>query len=215
MKTENPLMLYLRSSLNRSLLIAVAVTAVVGVAFFGPLGRLLVPLCAVTGYLGVTVIMLQSRRGARAIVSEGEDDRNKEIQAAIRVTANERDRIGVLRIADPRVRKSVEYFLQVSGEYLEASRRAATYSPQASDKIHEVLTLLQIYLERLDGASTDEEYRLKDGGAIEAARDTNAAGTAARILEAAGEVKERMASELGVVDASDRLDVLDQTEGKP
>jgi hypothetical protein len=214
MKTDHPVMLYLRSGLNRGLLVAAAAVAVCGALFLGPMGRLLVPLGAIAGYLGLTVVVLQSRRGAAAILKEGEEDHAREILAAIRATERERERIAVQRIADEKIRKSVEYFLQTSGEYLEACRRLSTCSPQASDKVRDVLALLQIYLERLDGASTDEEYDLKGKDAVEGLRAENATQTAVRIGEAAAFIKERMASDLAMAAADDRLDAMDEMEGK-
>jgi hypothetical protein len=214
MKTEQPLMLYLRSTLNIGLLTAAAVAAVVGALFLGPLGRMLVPLGAVAGYLAITVAMLRSQSGAKAIVKEGDEDRTKAALAAIRATGIERDRIAVLRIADPRVRKAVEYFLQISGEYLEACRRLATYSPEGSEKVREVLSLLQIHLERLDGASTEEEYGLKDQGAVKSSREEATEETVAGIHAAASFVKERMASELSVLAAQDKLQIMEEMEGK-
>jgi hypothetical protein len=214
MKMDHTLLLYLRSALNKWLLAGAVVTAVSGALFSGPMGRLLIPLTSIAGYLAVTVLMLQSRRGAGAIIAEGEEDRVKETLAAIRSSAAERDRIAVLRIADEKVRKAVEYFLQVSGEYIEECKRQSTYSPEGSDRIREVLALLQIHLERLDGASTDEEYGLKDQSAARSSRDASATETVGRIHEAAAFVRERMASELAVLAAQDRLEIMDEMEGK-
>jgi hypothetical protein len=214
MKTDHPIMLYLRSRLNRALLICAIAVGLGGAVFLGPMGRLLVPLAAIVGYLGATVGILQSRRGASAILEEGDEDRTKAAVAAIRASEAERERIAVLRIADQGVRKAVEFFLQVSGEYLEACRRLSTYSPQGSDRIRDVLALLQIYLERLDGASTDEEYALQEKGAVQSSRAGNAQETVSRIREAAAFIRERMASDLAVLAAQDRLELMDEMEGK-
>lgn len=211
---DHALLLYLRSGLNKGLLAGAVVIAVVGALASGPMGRLLFPLSAITVYLAVTVAVLQSRRGATAIIAEGEEDRAEKILAAIRSTGAERDRIAVLRIADAKVRKAVEYFLQVSGEYLEACTRLSTYSPEGSERIREVLALLQVFLERLDGASTDEEYGLKEQNAVRSARETSAAETVDRIHDAAKFVKGRMAGELSVLAAGDRLEIMDEMEGK-
>jgi len=178
-------MLYLRSRLNISLLAATAIASVAGAALFGPLGRLLIPLGAVTCYLAFTVAMLPVRRGSSAIVAQGEAEHQGIAEAALCVTADERDRIGDLRITDPEVRSSVLSFMQVSGEYLEAARRSLTYSPQSSDTVREVLELLRLHLERGDGAPTDPERR------------SDPARTAGRIREAAREIEERLRAENG------------------
>ena len=86
--------------------------------------------------------------------------------------------------------------------------------PREAVFIQEVLELLQVFLERLDGASTDEEYALKDRAEAAKAREASSADAVSRIRDAAGFVKERMATDLAVVAAQDRLELMDEMEGK-
>ncbi len=110
------------------------------------------PLCAVTGYLGVTVIMLPEPARGEAPSSP----RAKRIGAGRcrPRSASAQNEARPHRCAAHRRCRGPQRAWSTSSRCPGSTSRRRVGPPrtplQASDKIHEVLTLLQIYLERLE-----------------------------------------------------------------
>jgi|GEM_PF-5045546 len=133
MPVKNPFLLYLRSRLNSVLSLATAFMVVLALVFLRPYA--LVPIAVILlSYAALTGVLFFSRRGAREVVAESEEDRRKQIARKIDASAETRERIAVLRIGDERMAKAIEYFLQESGSYLEksASFRATRLLPTSA-----------------------------------------------------------------------------------
>ncbi len=89
---------------------------------------------------------------------------NKKVKDRIKECSEIRDRISFLRIGDDDFRKTLEYFLLVSGQYLDTCRELKTYSPKANHEFEEVLQVCQIFLKELDATSTENRYGIEDKG---------------------------------------------------
>jgi len=217
MPSRNPLLLYLRSRLSAVLASAAAALIVLSIVFLRD--RALVPvLVLVAAYLGVTFAVFFSRRGAREIVQESEEDRLAKIRKKISSYEQLRERISVLRIGDEKVIKAIEYFLLESGAYLEKCRALSTYSPLANERMERVLEICQVYLGERDEESTERRYEEPEkdsasGGASgrESASDP-ADVYAGDIMECARVIKERTVEDLLGVSDAQRLAIAKELE---
>ncbi len=205
---KSPLLLYVRSRLN--IVLAISCAALAGAALlFGGWGKV-AALGLAAAYLLATSLILFSRRGAREIVAESEEDRLKAVHEKIDAHRTIRDRVAVLRIRDEEVRKAVEYFLLVSGSYLEKCRELATYSPEANERIARVLEICQVFLGEMDESSTEKRY---GQGSVDGALDL-ARKPAASILECATTIKEKTVEDLLGATGAEKLAIMEELEGR-
>lgn len=213
MPPKNPLLLYLRSRLSAVLASVTAALIVLSMVFLRD--RALAPaLILVAAYLGVTFAVFFSRRGAREIVQESEEDRLAGIRKKISSYEQLRERISVLRIGDEKVIKAIEYFLLESGAYLEKCRALSSYSPLANERIERVLEICQVYLGERDEESTERRYE-EPGNAITPGGRSAAdpADVYARdIMECARVIKERTVEDLLGVSDAQRLSIAKELE---
>lgn len=208
MAVKKPFLLYLRSRLNVAVLVASLAIAVAALALLR--GR---ALAAVGGaaalYAALTAILFFSRRGAAAVVAEADQDRAASVRRKLDEAAAIRDRIAVLRLGDEELRRAVENLLLVSGQYLEKARSSGTWSPHANDRIRQALEVCQIYLGEKDESSTEKRYGTADG-------DENAdvrGRSIAAIRDCAAAIRRHTVSELAGLDGTERLGVIEETEG--
>ncbi len=209
MPVKRPFRLYLRSRLNLWVAGAAALLIVIAGLVLGPwaLGGVIVVIAA---YAVATLLLFFSRRGAEQIVGETEQARKKKIFEKIDSYARLRDRVSYLRIGSPEMQKAVEYFLLVSGTYIEKCRELGLYSPQANKRMQDVLEICQAYLGELDESSSEKRYGVKDGESMEdfgrrAVED---------ITQAATDIKSRITEDLEGVSREDRLTIIEEIEGK-
>ena len=82
MPVKNPLLLYLRSRLNFVLSLGAAFLVVLSLLFLRPFALLPISVI-ILAYAALTGALFFSRRGAREVVAESEEDRRKEITRKI------------------------------------------------------------------------------------------------------------------------------------
>lgn len=213
MPPKNPLLLYLRSRLSAVLASVTAALIVLSIVFLRD--RALAPaLILVAAYLGVTFAVFFSRRGAREIVQESEEDRLAGIRKKISSYEQLRERISVLRIGDEKVIKAIEYFLLESGAYLEKCRALSSYSPLANERIERVLEICQVYLGERDEESTERRYEEPGNASTPGGRSAeDPADVYARdIMECARVIKERTVEDLLGVSDAQRLVIAKELE---
>lgn len=213
MPPKNPLLLYLRSRLSAVLASVTAALIVLSIVFLRD--RALVPvLVLVAAYLGVTFAVFFSRRGAREIVQESEEDRLAKIRKKIASCEQLRERISVLRIGDEKIIKAIEYFLQESGMYLEKCREVSSYSPFANERIERVLEICQVYLGERDEESTERRYEAPaDAGPSGGGSAADPADVfACDIMECARVIKEKTVEDLLGVSDAQRLAIAKELE---
>jgi hypothetical protein len=209
MPVQRPFLLYLRSRLNLALAATGALLVVLSLVFLRSFAA--VPILVIClAYAGLTFALFFSRRGAREVVAESDEERTKQTREKIARFAGIRDRIAVLRLGDERMAKAVEYFLQESGSYLEKCRQLCLISPLADERIERVLEICQVFLGERDESATQKRYRL----AGEATPADPAEGLSRDILECARVIKERTTEDLLGISGEERLSIMKELEEK-
>ncbi len=208
MPVKRPFLLYLRSRLNLWVSAVAAALIVLSGLLLGP-WALAGVLVVIAGYAVATLLLFFSRKGAEQIVGETEQARKKKVQEKIRTYADLRERISYLRFADPQVQKAVEYFLLVSGSYIDTCRELELYSPQANKRMEDVLDICQAYLGELDESSSEKRYGVQDGESME---DFHRRSVEA-IKDAAADIKQRTTDDLQGVSREDTLAIIEELEG--
>lgn len=205
MPVKHPFLLYLRSRLN----LWISAGAIVLILVSAALGSWALPGVAVVigAYVVVTAGLFFSRKGAEEIVTESEEDRLKGIRQKIQHYAELRERISVLRIGDESMRKSLEYFLLVSGTYIDTCRELGLYSPRANKRIEDVLEVCQVFLGEKDEGATEKRYGL-------AASEDLAKESVEAVMAAASDIKQAITEDLEGLSGKDRLSIIEELEGK-
>jgi hypothetical protein len=162
MKSKNPLVLYFRSNLNITLLLISGILSALSLIIITGLIKFFITGIIVFLYLTVSVYFISTKRGIKEIIKENQEDRLKETEVTIQEYIEMRNTVSYLRINDKDIREAIEYFLLVSGNYLNKCRELKTYSPEANSRIQEVLKICQIYLEELDETVTEEKYGIRE-----------------------------------------------------
>ena len=211
MPVKNPFLLYLRSRLNSVLLIAAASLVVLSLLFLRPFALLPISVI-ILAYTALTGALFFSRRGAREVVAESEEDRRKEIARKINASAGTRERIAVLRVGDERMARAIEYFLQESGSYLEKCRELSSYSPHANERIERVLEICQVFLGERDEAATARRYETTTGARPDPAAADPGEQLARDIMECARVIKERTAEDLLGLSGEEGLAIMKELE---
>ena len=200
MKMKDILASYLRSALN----IGVGAVSIVFALATVIWGGAPVPLAfggAVLVYGIVSSLLLLSRRGAKSVVKEQDYLHFLKVSEKIQEASDVRDRISFLRISDTEVAQAVQYFLLVSGQYLDTCRRERTYDPVAHEAMNGVLTVLQALLNEYDEASTEKRFNLPDENPFPDAK----ARCISAIRDASAVIKERRISIGGGMTGDDVL----------
>jgi hypothetical protein len=139
------------------------------------------------------------------------EDRLKAVRAKIDGYSRIRDKIAVLRIGDEGMRKAVEHFLLVSGDYIQKCRGLSSYSPQANERIERALEVCQVFLGEMDESSTERRYGTAARGA-----DETPEIFAARSIEALGEcaavIKDRSVRDFEGLSGAERLAIMKELE---
>jgi len=211
MPVKNPFLLYLRSRLNSVLLIAAASLVVLSLLFLRPFALLPISVI-ILAYAALTGALFFSRRGAREVVAESEEDRRKEIARKINASAGTRERIAVLRVGDERMARAIEYFLQESGSYLEKCRELSSYSPHANERIERVLEICQVFLGERDEAATARRYETTTGARPDPAAADPGEQLARDIMECARVIKERTTEDLLGLSGEEGLAIMKELE---
>jgi hypothetical protein len=209
MPVKRPFVAYLRSRLNLWIAGAAVLLIVLSGLALGP-WALAGVLVVLAGYAVVTLLLFFSGRGAREIVEEGDEARRKKVREKIAAAAALRERISVLRIADPAMAKAIEYFLLVSGTYIDACRERDLYSPQANKRMEDVREICQVFLGEMDEGATGGRYGVQDGESPEEMRRRSVEA----VMEASADVKGRITEDLEGVSREDRLAIIEELEGK-
>jgi hypothetical protein len=161
-------------------------------------------------YVILTGAFFFTRRGAREVVAESEEDRLKTVRQKITHYASLRERISVLRLGDEQISRAVELFLQESGSYLDKCRELDSYSPLANERIERVLEICQVFLGERDESATGKRYGLPGSGGEQAPAGKFAQDT----MECAFVVRQRITEDLLGVSGEERLSIMKELEEK-
>jgi cell division protein FtsL len=166
------------------------------------------PIALSAGYLFTAVGIFFSKRGAREIVNEQEEDQERLASDKLSEAEKTRERISFLRIADPEVRKVIEYFLLISGRFLEACRKDNTYFPRGTYEIDKVSGICSAYLHGLDNTSCNKRYR---PGVRQTARELTVE-TVELIRASTGRLSRVTELDLEQTGGADRLEIEKETD---
>jgi hypothetical protein len=206
MNKKNLIFLYGRSNLNIILSLSTVVLIVCSILFFNGILRILMPLVIFSLYILVSIIILLGKKGAKEIISEEQEDRLNKVDRVITRYRDIRDRIAFLRIGDVEVSKALQYFLLVSGTYLNKCRELTLYSPAANQKISEVLEVCQIYLEEYDERLTEKRYGVKDTDNF---KDYTA--RTVKAIKNAGEcINEKLETDLAGLTQKEKMEIIEE-----
>jgi len=213
MPIKRPFLLYLRSRLNLGLAIAAGCLIVLSLLLLRPYA--LAPIVVIVlVYAALTVAFFFSRRGAKEVVAESDEDRMKMVREKIEGFAAIRERISVLRIGDEKMARALEYFLQESGSYLEKCRELSSYSPLANERIERVRDICQVFLGEKDEDSTDRRYGVTEAAAGAEVASDPAERFSRDILECTRVIKERITEDLLGSSGEERLSIMKELEEK-
>lgn len=206
MPIQRPFLLYLRSRLHLALALSAAGLVVVSALFLRPYA--LVPILVIlAAYASLTGALFFTRRAAREVVAESDEDRLKMVRRKITKYEQIRERISVLRLGSEEMARAVELFLQESGSYLEKARELSAYSPLANERIERVLEICQVYLGERDEQATGRRYGLPgtpDGAPAESlAKD---------ILDCAEGIRQRVTEDLVGTSGKERLQIMKELD---
>jgi hypothetical protein len=206
MPIQRPFLLYLRSRLHLALAASAAGLAVLSALFLRPYA--LVPILVILAvYAVLTGALFFTRRGAREVVAESDEDRLKMVRQKITKYEQIRERVSVLRLGSDEMARAVELFLQEAGSYLEKCRELGAYSPLANERVERVLEICQVFLGERDEESTGRRYGVPgtpDGAPAESlAKD---------IVECAAVIKQRTTEDLLGMSGKDRLQIMKELE---
>ena len=207
MKLYRALGLFLKSRLHLTLL-AVLGGAVLVTLLLAPESLAMVAPFALLLYAVGAGLLLLSGRGARAVVDEAEEERAKRVLARLDHFRELRDRLSYLRIGDEEVRRAVEHFLLVSGEYLERCNELVAYAPACNQAIEEALEIVQVYQQGLDGAATGRRYAVDDPRAFAEYEER----TIAALRERTRLVQEKAVEFFDELTPEERLRVLEELD---
>ncbi len=186
MNTKDIITSYVRSPLGigvagGSLVLALAAMLWGGVPAALSLGGMILLYTIASG------LLLLTRRGASSIVKEQDYLRFLKVSERIQEASDIRDKVSFIRIADAELAESVQYFLLVSGQYLDSCRKEHLYDPVANDALSSVLSLIQGFLSESDETSVEKRFKLPDDNPVPDVESR----TISAIREAAAVIKER------------------------
>jgi hypothetical protein len=209
MPITRPFLLYLRSRFHLALVLSAAGLVVLSAVFLRP--RIVLPIVVITvAYAVLAGTLFFSRKGAREIVAESDEDRLKKVREKISRYASLRERISVLRLGDERMSRAVELFLQESGSYLDKCRELDAYSPLANERIERVLEICQVFLGEMDESATGRRYGVPGSGQDQAPAENFARD----ITECAAVVRQRTTEDLLGISGEERLSIMKELEEK-
>ena len=206
MPITRPFLLYLRSRFHLALALSAAGLAVLSLLFLRP--HALVPIVVILAvYALLTGAMFFTRRGAREVVAESDEDRVKLVRQKIARYEDLRQRVSVLRLGSDEMARAIELFLQESGSYLQKCRDLSAYSPIANERIERVLEICQVFLGERDETATGRRYGLP--GTPDAAP---AASFARDIVDCAEVIRARVTEDLLGTSGKERLEIMKELD---
>jgi hypothetical protein len=206
MPIQRPFLLYLRSRFHLVLALSAAGLVVLSLLFLRPYALLPIVLVAVL-YVVLAGALFFTRRGAREVVAESEEDRLKAIGQKIARYEELRQRISVLRLGSDDMARAIELFLQESASYLQKCRELSVYSPVANERIERVLEICQVFLGERDETATGRRYGLP--GTPDAAPE---ASFARDIVDCAEVIRDRVTEDLLGTSGKDRLEIMKELD---
>jgi len=159
--------------------IAVTAVAAVGSAF-----TFSVPVGAAAGlgsFLVLATAATISGLGPKAASAEQERKTWSKARHFLTAAKAGRDRLASLRVPDPAVKALLELAAMRGSSYLAACEATHSRDPRAEDALSDCVSIADLYLKELDGASTERRFGLPDADPFADARERTLAALRDRI----------------------------------
>ncbi|HUW69948.1 MAG TPA: hypothetical protein VMX33_06915 [bacterium] len=127
------------------------------------------------------VILTMSGAGSRLAAAEVERREWSDARRYMDAVRDNRDRLATIRITDSDVRAMLQLAAERATRYLVACESAHSRAPLAEDALADCLSIADLYIKELDGASTERRYGLPDTDPFADARDRTLAALRDRI----------------------------------
>ncbi|PKL07427.1 MAG: hypothetical protein CVV51_14165 [Spirochaetae bacterium HGW-Spirochaetae-7] len=136
---------------------------------------------AVVVLVGLNVTATLTGLGPRAATAEYERLNWAIARRRLDLAKASRDRLASLRVPDQELKALLELAAVRGSAYLSACLAARSRDPRAEDALSDCVSLADIYLKELDGASTERRYGLDDADPFAAAKERTLAALRDRI----------------------------------
>jgi hypothetical protein len=182
-------------------IMAVAAVAAAGAAF-----RFSVLAGAATGigsFLVLATAATISGLGPKAASAERERKAWSKAQSFLTAAKASRDRLASLRVPDPAVKALLELAAMRGSSYLSACEATRSRDPRAEEALSDCVSIADLYLKELDGASTERRYKLEDTDPFADARER----TLAALRDRAAILEHAALSLSGGLSSADRMEI--------
>ncbi len=141
--------------------------------------------------------------GPRAAAAEGERRSWADAKGHLDAAKASRDRLSSLRVPDPEVKALLDLAAMRGSGYLSACLAAKTRDPRAEEALADCVSLADLYLKELDGASTEKRFGLPDTDPFADAKARTVSALRDRIA-----IIERAAKDIGGgLSSADRMEI--------
>lgn len=127
------------------------------------------------------VVLTISGAGSKLAAAEVERREWSDARRYLDAARVNRDRLATIRITDPDIRAMLQLAAQRATRYLVACESAHSRAPLAEDALADCLSVADLYIKELDGASTERRYGLVDADPFVDARNRTLAALRDRI----------------------------------
>ena len=206
MPIQRPFLLYLRSRFHLALALAAAGLVVLSLLFLRPI--VLPVLVIVVLYVILTGAIFFTRRGAREVVAESEEDRLRMVRQKISHSAQLRERISVLRLGDEQVAAPWSCSSRSPARTWRSAASLTRYSPLANERIERVLEICQVFLGERDEDGHGQTVRRARTGGDRLPRESFAQD----IVDCAAVMRQRITEDLLGMSGEERLSIMKELE---
>jgi len=191
---------FLRSPLGLGIWVLCILFATVSILVGAVPAFVAIPVFVLAGIFASMFLML-TPMGAHSVVRESDRERGERDARVLGGVAAARKRLALLRIADPRVRESLDRLVLAAGSYLESAVRNDSRDPVAEDAVLGAVEAVDDYLHLSDVASSSR-HRGKSGprnsnSKIENEQDVHADRTVRALDAASADLERRLGVDLG------------------
>ena len=127
------------------------------------------------------VVLTVSGVGPRLAAAEADRQQWTNARPYLDAARANRDRLGTMRIADDDVKAMLQLAAERATRYLAVCESARSRAPLAEDALADCLSIADLYLKELDGASTERRYKLPDADPFVDARTRTLAALRDRV----------------------------------
>lgn len=126
-------------------------------------------------------VLAVSGAGPRLAAAEADRQQWSKARPYLDAVRANRDRLGTIRIVDNDMKAMLQLAAERATRYLAVCASARSRAPLAEDALADCLSIADLYLKELDGASTERRYRLPDADPFVDARTRTLAALRDRV----------------------------------